>query len=349
MRVINKQRCSNRSQRSIGCVEEGIGGCVILRTYPFAFQHTPKSLCDVEVRRIWWQIEKEESPAFPHGSHLLDGAAAVDACIVEDNNDVPCFRPEGQPVEKVRHHAGGYASPGGEALIAVVPGCHSEDVEPGNLLGRDEDILPTELPAVRHIAFRTDMTLVGVEEVNLPVFGLLFKFLQLLDLVFVELRRGFSPWAFPYTLISCANADKKRLNVDTLASLPVACCQASRALSTLWRSCSIARRTASSSVQSIIGLRPLPGLVSSPLMPSSLYRFSHLLTVCCSMSTLSPTFDAAIPSDFSSTARHLIRKQCFSPKRYPFSSSRLWASVNSNRVVLLIFNVYFTGITRNAA
>ena len=50
------------------------------------------------------------------------------------------------------------------------------------------------------------------------------------------------------------------------------------------------------------------GLVSRPLMPSSLYRFSHLFTVCCSMSVLSPTFNAGIPSAFSRTARHLIRK-----------------------------------------
>ena len=41
------------------------------------------------------------------------------------------------------------------------------------------------------------------------------------------------PWAFPYTLISCTNASKKRLNVMSLASLPVAFCQASRAFDTL--------------------------------------------------------------------------------------------------------------------
>ena len=349
MRVVNKQRCSNRSQCSVGRVEEGVRGCVILRTYPFAFQHTPKCLCDVEVRRIRRQVEKEEPPTFPHGSHLPDGAAAVDACVVENNNDVLCFRPEGQPVEKAHHHVGGYASTRGEALVAVVPGCHSENVEPCNLLGRDEDILPTELPAVGHISFRTDVALISIEDVYFSVCGFLFKFLQLLDLVFVELRRGFTPWAFPYTLISCANAAKKRLNVDSLASLPVACCHASRALFTLWRSCSMARRTASSSEQSIIGLRPLPGRVSKPLMPSALYRFSHLFTVCCSISVLSPTLDADIPYAFSSTARHLIRKQCFSPKWYPFSSSRLCFSVNSKRVVLLISNVYFTEITRNAA
>ena len=349
MRVINKQRCSNRSQSSVGSVEGGVGGCVILWAYPFAFQHTPEGLCDVEMRRIWRQVEKEESPTLPHGSHFLYDTASVNACVVKHNNHISCSRPEGQSVEKVRHRVGCYASARGEALVAVVPGCHSKDVESGNLLGRDEHILPTELPAVRHIALGADVAFIGVEEVYFPIFCLLFKFLQILNLVFVELRRGLSPWAFPYTLISCANAAKKRLNVDSLASLPVACCHASRALFTLCRSCSIARRTASSSEQSIIGLRPLPGLVSRPLMPSVLYRSSHLFTVCCSISTVSPTFDAGIPSAFSSTARHLIRKQCFPSRRYPFSSSRLCASVNSKRVVLLISNVYFTMITRNAA
>ena len=349
MGVINKQRCSNRSQCPIGGIEESVSGCVILWAYPFAFQHAPERLCEVEMRRIRRQIEKEETSTFPHWSHLLDGAASVDTCIVKHDDNVSCFRPEGQPVEKVRHHVGCYATPRGETLVAVVPGCHSEDVEPGNLLGRDEDILTTELPAVRHVAFRADVALIGIEEVYHSFFCLLFKFLQLLGLVFVELRRGLSPWAFPYTLISCASADKKRLNVDSLASLPVACCHASRALFTLWRSCSMARRTASSSEQSIIGLRPLPGLVSRPLMPSALYRPSHLFTVCCSISTLSPTLAADMPSAFSSTDRHLIRKQCFSPRRYPFSSSRLCDSVNTKRVVILISNVYFTMITRNAA
>ena len=82
---------------------------------------------------------------------------------------------------------------------------------------------------------------------------------KLLVFVPVQLRRGLSPWAFSYTLISCANADKKRLNVISLACLPVACCHACLALLTLCLSCSIAKRTACSSEQSIIGLRPTAG------------------------------------------------------------------------------------------
>ena len=77
--------------------------------------------------------------------------------------------------------------------------------------------------------------------------------------------------------------------------------------------------------------------VSRPLMPSFSYRFSHLLTVCCSISVLSPILATDIPSTFKSTARQRILKQCFSPWRYPHSSSRRCASLNSNRVVTLIF------------
>ena len=336
MRVVDEQRCTDRSQSPVGGVEEGVGGHIVLRANPLALQHAPQGFRDVEMRRVWGKVKEEKPSVLPNRPHLLHDAAAVDAGIVKHNDGVPCPLSEGQPVEEVHQFLGGYAAPRGEALVTVVAGRHAEYVEAGYLLRRDVDILPTELPAVRHVAFGADMALVGIEKVYPSFSGLLFKFLQLLGLVLVELRRGFSPWAFPYTLISCANADKKRLKVDSLASLPLACCHASRALFTLCLSCSIARRTASSSEQSIIGLRPLPGRVSRPLMPSFLYLLNHLVTVCCSISVLSPTFAADIPSAFSSTARQRILKQCLSPWRYPRSSSRRCASLNSNRVVDLI-------------
>ena len=349
MVIVNKQRGADRCQSHVGCVEERVCGGVVLRANPFAFQYTPKRLCDIQMRRVRRQIEEEEPTALPYGSHLLYGAVPVDTCVVKHDDNIPCLRTDRHPVKEVRHLVGGYALARSETFVFVVPRCHAENVEPCNLLGRDKDVLAPELPPIGHVSFCADVAFVGVVEVYLPVFGLPFKFLQLLDLVFVELRRGFSPWAFSYTLISCANAAKKRLNVDSLASLPLACCHASRALFTLCRSCSIASLTASSSEQSIIGLRPLPGRVFRPLMPSSLYRLSQLFTVCCSISVLSPTFAADMPSAFNSTARHRILKQCFSPKRYPLSSSDRCASDNSKRSVLLIFIVYFTQITRIAA
>ena len=349
MRVVDEEGFSNRGQGSVGGVEEGVCGLVVLRANPLALEDAPQRLRDVKVRRVRREVEEEKPSALPNGPHLLHGLAAVDAGVVKHNDNVLFSRPKGQPVKEIRQPVGGYAAPRSEAFVSVVPCGHAEYVESGYLLGWDVDILTLELPSVRDVALGADMALVGIIKVYLAFFSFLFKFLQLLGLVLVELRRGFSPWAFPYTLISCANADKKRLNVDSLASLPLACCHASRALFTLCLSCSIAQRTASSSEQSMIGLRPLPGRVSRPLMPSFSYRFNHFLTVCCSIPVLSPTSEADSPSAFRSKAKHLILKQCLSPMRYPLSSSNRWASFSSNRTAFLISIKVCPMITRIAA
>ncbi|MGP1446953.1 MAG: hypothetical protein ACTTKO_05425 [Candidatus Limimorpha sp.] len=48
-----------------------------------------------------------------------------------------------------------------------------------------------------------------------------------------------------------------------------------------------------------------------------------------------PTLDEENPSVFNSTARQRILKQCFSPLRYPFSSSARCASSNSIRATFI--------------
>ena len=166
---------------------------------------------------------------------------------------------------------------------------------------------------------------------------------KLLVFVPVQLRRGFSPWAFSYTLISCANADKKRLNVISLAFFPVACCHACLALLTLCLSCSIAKRTACSSEQSIIGLRPRPGRVCKPSIPSARKRFTHAFTDTKLISVCSPAFAEERPFPFRRTARQRIRKQWLVPLRNPFSNSAYCSGVNFN---FFIFPIYYHTITR---
>ena len=159
MRMVDEQRYPDRSQSPVGCVEEGIGGQVVLRTYPLAFQHAPQGLRDVEMRRVRREVEEEKPSAFPDGSHLLHDTAAVDAGVVKHDDGVPFPGSKGQPVEEVRQLLGGNAAPRGEAHVAVVPGRHAEYVEACYLLGRDVDILSPELPAVGDIALRADMAL----------------------------------------------------------------------------------------------------------------------------------------------------------------------------------------------
>ena len=347
MRIVYKEERSDGSQGSVGSIEERFGGLVVLRSDPFALEDTPQGLGEVEVWRVRRKEEDEQPPFLPYWPQFLDLVTAMNRSVVKYDEGIPCPRLEGEPVEELSDLAGGDAFGGQKPVVVVFAVNHAEDVEAGYPLRGDVHILVGKLPSVRDVPFRADVALVGVVEVYAAFDSLLFKFLQLLDLVLVELRRGSSPWAFPYTLISCANADKKRLKVDSLASFPLDCCQVSRALFTPCRSCSMAWRTASSSVKSMMALRPRPGRGSSPLIPSSRYLFSQELTVSSFIPTLSPTLDEDFPSDFNSTAWQRILKQCLVSLRYPLSSSARSASLNA--ICVAFISDVFNFITKQTA
>ena len=123
----------------------------------------------------------------------------------------------------------------------------------------------------------------------------------------------------------------------SLASLPVAFCQASLALPTLCLSCSMALWTTSSSVQSMTaGLRPRPGRVCRPWMPSAKKRFTQELTDTCDISVCKPKALLESPVDLSSTARQRIREQWLEPFRKPASKDKRSESVNMIDLILPI-------------
>lgn len=339
-REVYTQPLSYICQSPIGGIEKHVRCYIILRSYPLAFENAPKCLCDIQLRRIWRQEKEEKSSPLPYRTEFLYFLVPMHRGVVKDDKCIH-FQVERYFIKKTYHFIGCHLLECGKTFIAVVAINHPKDIEACNSLGWDVNILPSQLPAVGDISFCTSMALVSIVESYASFRCLTFKFLQLLDLIFIELRRGDSPWAFSYSLISCANADKKRLNVESLASLPEACSHAALALLTLCLSCSMARRTASSSEQSIIGFRPRPERVCSPAMPSDLKRFTQAFTLPWLISVWTPTAAEDSPSAFSKTARQRIRKQCFSPKRNPFSSARRSASVNSNTFICPI--TYRTG------
>lgn len=301
--VFNTQPITDVRKRPVSSIEEYVSTYIVLQPYPFPLKNSPKRLGNVQMRRVWREKEDEETSLFPNRPEFLNPSVAMDGCIVKRHKGV-LGDAERKIVKETDNPVCRHWLCGGEPFILVVTGYYPEDVEPCDPLGRNEHVLPSQLPPVWHIAFRTGMALIGLVERDEAVFCLMFKFLQLLNLVLVELRRGCSPWAFPYTLISCANADKKRLKVISLASLPVACSHAALALLTHCLSCSMARRTASSSEESIMGFLPRPGRVLRPSMPSAVYRFTDALTDTGLISVCTPAFAAERPSAFKRTARN---------------------------------------------
>lgn len=332
---INIEFSPHRRQCSVRSIKQGFRGEIVCGPEPLSFKYSPKGFRYIQMWRVWRQEEKEQSTFFPYRPEFFHELISVYPGIVQDDERVFLY-PERKAVEKVRYFSGRNVFCRAESVIAVISAYHTEYIKPERPLGRHKDILTPELPAIRHISFRAYMAFVSEVKVYETVVCLSFEFLQLLGLIRVELRRGFTLGTFPYTSISRANADKKALKVLSEASLPDACCQASLAFLTLCLSFSMATRTASSSEQSIMGLRPRPGRVSSPLMPSSLKRFTQAFTDMCVISVCRPIAFEVKPCDFNRTARQRIRKQWLSPFRKPFSNCRRSESVND---MILIFAI----------
>lgn len=325
-REVYTQPLSDILQSSVGGIEKHVRSYIILWSYPLAFKNTPKCLRNIQLWRIWRQEKEEKSSLLPYWAKFFDLLVSMYGSIVKDNKSVH-LQVERKIIEDfICRHLFECC----ESIVMVITVNHSKDIESCHPLGGDINILPLQLPTVSDMPFSTSVALICIIEPNTSFRRLTFKFLQLLDFVFIELRRWYSPWAFSYSLISCANADKKRLNVESLASLPEACSHVALALLTLCLSCSIVRRTASSSELSMIGFRPLPERVFNLSIPSNLKRFTQAFTLTWLISVCTPAAAEDCPSVFSNTARQRMRKQCFSPKRNPFSSARRSTSVSSN-------------------
>lgn len=325
----------NSCQRTVGCIEQGICGAIIRRSEPFALEDSPKRLGDIQMWAVWWEEKEIQSTFLPYRTEFPHELASVDACIVKDNksNFTDTKR---KSVKEVSNLVSGHILSCRESFIPIVAVYHAENIESQTSFRWNIDILTAELPSVWHISLSADVAFISIIKVDQTIFFLLYEFLQLLGLIRIELRRGFPLWTFPYTSISRAKTDKKALKVLSEASFPEACCHASFAFFMLCLSFSIALRTASSSEQSMIGFRPRPGRVSSPLIPSTSKRFTQELTDIWVISVCSPTCFEVRPVDFRSTARHRMRYAWLLPLRKPSSSCRRCWSVSC---ITLIFAI----------
>ncbi len=222
----NSQGIPDSRQCPIDGIKEVVATRIILRSDPFGFHYPPQGFCKVQMRGIWREVKEKKSTSFPQHPQFPYLLVSMYTRIVKHDERV-LLNVQGKGIEAFNNLVRINAFSRGEPMIAVVPVYHAEDVDPLCLSGWNIHVFVTELPAVRHIASGAYMTLIGVIKVCLAFHVQMFKFLQLLGLIRIESRRGYSPWAFSYSPISCVNTDKKRLNVRSLASLPVAFCQAS--------------------------------------------------------------------------------------------------------------------------
>ena len=334
---------SQACQTSVDSIEKIVSRDIVCGLYPLTFEHSPKSLRDVEMRGIRRQEEKIKPPFLPNFSHFLHIFAPVYLGIVKHDE---CVLPycKGEPVKEIRDAFGCHAFGGTEAVIAAVIVNHSPDIEPCSSVRRNGDVLSGKLPAVWHVSFGTCEASVSEIEINESFTILLFKLLQLLLLISVEPRRGCPFGRFPYTSKSCAKADKKALYVSRHASLPVACCHLSLAFMTLSLSFSMASLTASSSDESIMGLAPCPGLFRRPSTPCARYRLTQRLTLGSEHDSLSDTSFEGMPCAFNNIIRLRFCMNGLGSKCAMYSNSTCCFLVRFTSVILIV--VYLTDMQK---
>ena len=228
MRIVYFQISPDCRQGPVRGIEERVRAGIVLWPEPLSFHYPPKGLDNVQVRGIGRDVEKKEPSFFPDRAHLPNFCIPMHAGIVEHDKGL-FVDSEGILFEKINDFLGINGLTRAETLEAVVAVNHSKDIEPFGSFRWYIYVFSRKLPSVRDVAFGADMRFISIEEIDFSLGVKLFKFLQLPGLVLVELRRGHTPWTFSYTSISCAKADKKRLNVKSPASFPEDFCHASLA------------------------------------------------------------------------------------------------------------------------
>lgn len=337
MRKTYKIVPANSCQNLTSCLVKQISVGVMVRLQPFGLEHSPERFGDIKVWAIGGQKEKMKSPFLPYLSSLSHDTLAMNGSIIQYDHRGFCHG-LGEVIKKISEHLPGYGILGFESIIPAIRRYHAKKIEAMLIAGRHEDFLVLKVPAVRYISTGTDMALVSETKVynaSVPEF---YKLLQLKLLEFKQLRRGYSPWAFSYPLISCVHKSKKRLKVISLTLLPELFSHSALAVFILVRCFLTASLTASVSEISISGRVPRPPFSRSPSRPASRYRLNQSYIASGPYPTNSEISETRFLSAFINTALQRIRKRWHDPKRYAFSSAERSSGLNT---ISFVFPIVF--------
>lgn len=321
MREVNSLPFSHICQTSVKSIGQIVCTQVVRRIKPFFFEFSPQCLGNVQMRRIGRQKGQIQPPVLPIGYSFFYSLCFVYACIVQHDK---CFLLylKREFFKKLQNKLRINVLFGHFPLAFTLSVYQTKAVEFVRFFRKEAYLFIGKLPAVRHIAFATYMCLVPVIKLYPAFNAQLFKFLQFFHLKSVMLRQGLSFRTASYSLIFSASVFKKALKVVSHTFFPLCASHSALAVRIRCLFALIAVRIAGlSSTSEIIALRPRPGFVCRPEMPSVLYRFTQLFTLTSRIPVIAPTSLELRPSDFNNTLWQRMRKQCLEPCLTPCSSS----------------------------
>lgn len=122
-------------QSSVGSIKERFCGDIVLWSEPFSFHYSPQGLNNIQMRGVWWNVEKKESPFFPDGTHPLYFLITMNTGIVKHDKCLP-VEFEREAVKKPNHFVRINRFRGTESFKTIVPVNHTKDVEAFGLFNR---------------------------------------------------------------------------------------------------------------------------------------------------------------------------------------------------------------------
>ena len=140
MSKVNIQFCSYGRLHSVGSIKEQFCGDIALRSEPFSFHYFPEGLHNIQMRGVWWDVEKKESPFLSYGSHPLYFLITMYTGIVKHGKYLPAEF-ERESIKKFNHVLGIDRFRGTEVFKAAVPINHAKDVKTFCSFDRDVNVL----------------------------------------------------------------------------------------------------------------------------------------------------------------------------------------------------------------
>jgi len=317
VRKINVQEISDVVQTSVSCIKELVLAYVIIGIEPLFFQFSPECFSNIQMWRIRRKIKEEQSSTLPIRDSFLNILRFMQPGIIQNNERI--LMNLKRKLFQIIHN---------KLSVNVLFRClpvtpalsvnHAKTVYFIRFFAQNANLFILKLPAVWNISLTAYMRFISVIKVYFSIATQFLKFSKPFNPLVIILRYGFPFASESYTFISSANLFKKCLNVSRLTDLPLLASHSALAVSKRWRLALMASKMADLSSDSFIsGLRPRPGLVCKPEMPSDLYRFSQLFTLTLLIPVIRPVSSEVRPSDLSNMLWQRILKQwlfpCFKP------------------------------------
>ena len=317
------------SQTSVECICQIIVAQVIGWVEPFFLEFAPQGFSSIQMWRVWWKKEQVQPSFLPIWYSFLYCLGFVYTRIIQNYEGLALY-------VKRKFFQEFQNKPGVNVLFRNLPSTlalpvyQSEAIELIRFFREKTYILTGKLPPVRHVSLTAYMGLISIINIDFPLATHCFKFIEFFYLKLVMFRHRFAFGPASYTFISSASVFKKALKVVSHTFFPLLASHCAFAVRIRCLLSLIAARIAALySKGDKIGLRPRPGLVLRPVIPSRPYRLNQLLTLIAHIPVMAPTSLDLRPSAFNNMLWQRIRKQWLEPCLSPVSNSCRCAAVST--------------------